>query len=55
MFLPVDPVIQLVGIYPKKITTNGNQLDIHKEVRETIICNNEALEIIYMSSSRMQW
>lgn len=43
MFLPVDPVIQLVGIYHKKIITNGNQLDIHKEVQETIIYNNEAL------------
>lgn len=55
MFLPVDTVIQLVGIYHKKITTNGNQLDIDEDVRETIICNNEALEMIYMSSSRMQW
>lgn len=52
MFLPVDTVIPLVGIYHKEIITNGNKLGIDKDVQETIVCNNETLEIIYMSNRR---
>ena len=44
MFLPVDTVIPLVGIYHKEIITSENKyVCICKDVQETIICNKETL------------